>query len=34
MFAQVRVNAIAFSKDTDDLPNAVKTADITCIRLY
>lgn len=26
--------AIAFSKDTDDLPNAVKTADVTCIRLY
>lgn len=26
--------AIAFSKDTDDLPNAVKTADVTCIRFY
>lgn len=26
--------AIAFSKDSDDLPNAVQTADVTCIRLY
>lgn len=31
---QIKHLAIAFSKDTDDLPNAVKTADVTCIRLY
>ncbi len=31
---QIQHLAIAFSKDIDDLPNAVKTADITCIRLY
>ncbi len=31
---QIQHLAIAFSKDSDDLPNAVKTADITCIRLY
>ncbi len=31
---QIQHLAIAFSKDTDNLPNAVKTADITCIRLY
>lgn len=31
---QIQHFAIAFSKDTDDLPNTVKTADVTCIRLY
>jgi len=31
---QIQHLAIAFSKDTDDLPNAVKSADVTCIRLY
>lgn len=31
---QIKHLAIAFSKDTDDLPNAVNTADVTCIRLY
>lgn len=31
---QIQHLAIAFSKDTDDLPNVVKTADVTCIRLY
>ncbi len=31
---QIQHLAIAFSKDTDNLPNAVKTADVTCIRLY
>lgn len=31
---QIQHFAIAFSKDTDDLPNVVKSADITCIRLY
>lgn len=31
---QIQHLAIAFSKDIDDLPNAVKTADVTCIRLY
>ncbi len=31
---QIQHLAIAFSKDTNDLPNAVKSADVTCIRLY
>lgn len=31
---QIQHLAIAFSKDTDDFPNAVKSADVTCIRLY
>ncbi|MEE0979379.1 MAG: hypothetical protein UH625_08245 [Muribaculaceae bacterium] len=31
---QIQHLAIALSKDTDDLPNAVKTADVTCIHLY
>lgn len=31
---QIQHLAIAFSRDTDDLPNAVNTADVTCIRLY
>ncbi len=31
---QIQHFAIALSKDTDDLPNAVKSADVTCIRLY
>ena len=31
---QLQHLAIAFSKDTEDLPNAVKSADVTCIRLY
>lgn len=31
---QIQHLAIAFSKDIDDLPNAVKTADVTCIHLY
>lgn len=31
---QIQHFAIAFSKDTDNLPNAVKTADVTCICLY
>ncbi len=31
---QIQHLAIAFSKDSDDLPNVVNTADVTCIRLY
>ncbi len=31
---QIQHLAIAFSKNTDDLPNAVKSADVTCMRLY
>jgi len=31
---QIQHLAIAFSKDTDDLSNTVKSADVTCIRLY
>ncbi len=31
---QIQHLAIAFSKDKADFPNAVKTADVTCIRLY
>ncbi len=31
---QIQHLAIAFSKDKDDIPNAVKSADVTCLRLY
>ncbi|MCM1032874.1 MAG: hypothetical protein NC405_03870 [Odoribacter sp.] len=31
---QIQHLAFAFSKDIDDLPNVVNTADVTCIRLY
>ena len=31
---QIQHLAIAFSKDNADFPNAVNTADVTCIRLY
>ena len=31
---QIQHLAIAFSKDIDEFPNAVKTADVSCIRLY
>ena len=31
---QIQHLAIAFSKEHYDTPNAVKTADVTCIRLY